>query len=256
MTLALLYPDTRVEYRVRANPIVERQYPCYAQILNHVQWTAKMGLPVQNILDYTNVPARFGGIPSVFQLVQTAMQKPVSLTKALQEWMFGLLEENAPTWYTRDQIVQAWANLYNGMKAYTNKTGWDNGYADYIQKLNLESEPMKLQPCISHNATVLVKRAPFRMYNAMTCEIECADAFDPATLSLTWAGNTHLLFAALNWARFPLPYGKGEPFPKLGGNTLPVPLLGNHTTSAYIQEEWLRFLDADEPVPAEMYWEG
>lgn len=237
-----------------APPESERVYPCYAQILTHVEWTEKMGLPVQNILQYENVAQWAGGMPDVFQLIQLPDQRPVTMTRGLQEWAFSLMEEAAPSHFTRDDVITCWASTNRGMRAYYNKTGWDDGFADYIQGINLDAEPMRLQPAISRGATVKVLRAPFWKAGIWQAEIECADAFDPKTLSLTWAGHIHLMFPAMNWSREPLPFGKSEPFPKLDGNDVPIPFLGNHTNKAYIGNDWLRYLVPREPVPAYPYW--
>lgn len=234
-------------------------YPCFAQVLNHVQMYGV------NILDYpdTAVPKSVNGIPSVRQLVQTAKQKPVTLTRDLQEWMFGLMLRNAPKWMSHDDVVKCWANTYNGAKAFTNKTGWDaidetTGnyiYADFIQGTGLKNKSgFKLQPTICHGATVKVLRPPFRMYGVETCEIEVANANDPNTLNLTYESHPWLIFPAINWTRYPLPYGQADPFPKLGGNSVYIPLLGNDTNKGYIEAEWLRFLEPHEQPPADPYW--
>jgi hypothetical protein len=236
-----------------------QEYHRFAQVKNHVQMYGV------NILDYpdTKVPASVNGIPSVRQLIQTAQQKPVTLSRDLQEWMFGLMLDAAPDGMSRADVVKCWANAYMGSKAFTNRTGWDTvdeetgklTYADYIQGTGLEnSEGFKLQPCICHGATVKVMRDPFFKAGVWQCEIEIADAFDPFTLSLNYENAPHLIFPAINWTRYPLPYGQADPFPKLGGRDVLIPLLGNHTTVGYIELDWLRFIEPGEQLPANPYW--
>jgi hypothetical protein len=240
------------------------EYPKYAQVKNHVEM---FGV---NILEYTNVPQRFGGIPSVFQLVQTATQKPVSLTKPLQEWWFGLLMANKPLWMARHEVVDCWRNLTSGMKAFTNKTGWDSdhgecaGYADYIQGLNLECDPMKLQPTICHGSTVKIMDKPTRVGGVDVYPVQAINVNTTDLSTLTFSNSPHLIFPAVNWSRCYLPntqtidpkyypHGRAEPFPKLGGNTVPVPLLA-YTDVVYIETQWLRPLNAGGDFPANPYW--
>ena len=236
-------------------PVDIPEWPRYAQVKNHVEM---FGI---NILDYTNVPKRFNGIPSVFQLIQTATQKPVTLTRPLQEWIFSLFLENAPVYMTRAEVVKCWANAFMSSKAFTNGVGWDKIdeetgeylYADFIQGTGETREGFKLQPVISHGSTVKVLRPPFAKAGIMQAEIEVLDAFDPNTLKLNYRDNRHVIFPAVNWYRFPLPDGISEPFPKLDGRDVPIPMLGNHTTVSYIDAAWLRFLSPEE-VPAQPYW--
>lgn len=229
-------------------------FPRYAQVLNHVEYTRKMGLKVQNILDFTNVPARFNGIPSVFQQVQTPLNKPISLSPDVQRWMFRLFKECAPAGMSDVDIKKAWRNAFMGSKAFTNKTGWDNNYRDVILEENMNSQDFKLQPTICHGATVKVLREPFAKGGIMQAEIEILDVLDPETLNKTYAENRHLIFPAINWYRYPTPYGMADPFPLLGENDVPIPLLGYGTNKGYINAGWIRYLDASEKIPANPYW--
>jgi len=245
---------------VETPPPPDTLYPYYAQIKNHCEWTKDLGLPIQSYLEYTNPKKTWeqlpNGLPAVGQLVQTSKQKPVVMTKAIQQWAFQILWNYAPEDFTRADVVKVWRNLYEGMKAFTNKTGWDNGYRDWIQELNLNKEDMKLQPAISHGATVKVKRAPFNMYGLLTVEIECMDAFDPSIFSKNPRTHPHLFFPAVNWNKSPAPHGHGEPFPKMEERDQFIPLLGNHTTSCYMPLSWVRFLKPDTAIPVNPYWQG
>lgn len=240
-----------------AEKLQELTYPRYAQIKNHVE---VFGI---NFLEYSQVPARFQGIPSVTQRIQTAKERPVLMTRPIQEWMFSLFMENAPAGYTRSQVVTCWRSTMEGWRAFTNKTGWDNGNADYIQGINDGAEAMRLQPTMSHGATLKVLRPPFQMGNkTWRVAFEILDAFDPKTLTLNYKDNRHVISAAINWyrgfingKRDPLhPHGWADPFPKLGGNDVPIPMLGNHVTESYIELEWVRWMRPDETLPLNPYW--
>jgi len=258
---------TQVEIRIATQLINTLPDPGagnhWAQVLNHCEYTRLHEPPTRNILEYTNVPARFNGIPSVRQRIQTANEKPVTLTRELQEWIFRLFEESAPTYMTRSDVVRCWRNAFTSGKAFCNFTGWDKEdnqgnyvYADYIQGTGLNnSTGFKLQPTICHGALIKVKRE-FEKAGIVQVAFEILDAFDSNTLALEYEDNRHLIFPAINWYRFPLPYGKADPFPYLGGYDVPIPMLGNHVTESYIERDWIRYLDPDEPFPPNFYWES
>ena len=225
-----------------------QQWPRYAQVKNHVEM---FGV---NILDFTNVPERFNGIPSVFQQVQTPKNKPISLAPHIQRWMFELFRECAPVGMSDADIKKCWKNAFMGAKAFTNKTGWDNGYQDVILEENMGAENFKLQPTICHGATVKVLREPFYKGGILQAEIEVLDVLDSSIVDRTYAENRHLIFPAINWHRFPLPHGKADPFPYLDGRDVPIPLLGYGTTKGYLDATWLRYMDDSEQFPANPYW--
>ncbi len=244
-----------VNIEIHINTKKPRPPGVFAQVKNHVEMFG------ENILEYTNVPERFGGIPSVFQLISTAQTRPVTMTRELQEWAFGLMLETAPHYMSRADVKKAYANAYMGSKAFTNGSGWDTQpdggglvYADWILETGLDNpEGWKLQNTICHGATVKVLRT-FSKAGIVQAAIECLDAYNADTLTKTYKDSPWLIFPAVNWSRYPLPYGHGEPFPKLDGADVPIPLLGYHTTEAYIDNSWLRYLSDDEPFPANPYW--
>lgn len=222
-------------------------WPKYAQVKNHVE---RFGV---NILEFTGVPKRFNGIPSVMQQIQTPQNKPISLKPEIQQWMFGLFRESAPSHFTDADLKRCWRNTFMGAKAFTNKTGWDNGYWDVILDENSGGDYFKLQPTICHGAVVKVLRPPFYKGGEMVAEIEVLDVLDPSIVERKYIENKHVIFAAINWHRYPEPHGRAESFPLLDGRDVPVPLLGYGTSKGYIGADWLRFLGDDECFPSP-YW--
>jgi len=230
----------------------EHPWPWRFHIINHVQWTRKMGLKVENILDFTNVPLEnaqgkaINGIPDWFQLEQLdPLQKAVELTRDLQLWMFGLLREVQPG-VDDVELKRCWANLTESAKMAFNRTGGnrvgENGeflYRDYIMGTGLEQqEHIKIQYGISRGNSVLVLRPPFPKFGKQVAEIKALNAQDPKTLTLTltYGENREVIYDAVNWHRYPLPFGQPEPFPYGGGV---LPLLMNGTDKAYIDWTWL-----------------
>jgi len=224
-------------------------FPRFAQVKNHVEMFSK------NILDYTGVPLRFNGIPSVMQQIQTPYNRAISLPDNVQWWMYSLFEECAPDTFTEDDIKKCWRNTMMGAKAFTNKTAWDNGFRDVVLGENMGNpEGFKLQPTICHGATVKVLRPLFWKAQMWQAEIEVLDVLDPSIVNRTYKDNRWLIFPAINWYRFPLPYGRADPFPLLGEKDVPIPLLGIGTNKGYMDAAWLRFLAPGEVIPANPYW--
>lgn len=231
-----------------------RSWPRYAQVKNHVEM---FGV---NILEYTNVPARFNGIPSVMQQIQSQTNKAVTLSKDVQMWMWRLFKECIPLSDT--ELKRCWANTFMSSKAFTNGTGWDKIdettgeplYADWIMGTGLDKKGFKLQPTICHGATIKVLRPPFAKAGIMQAEYEILDVTNPEILLKTYKDNRHLIFPAINWYRYPLPHGKAEPFPYSNEHDVPIPLFGFGTDKGYIDAAWLRWLSFDEPIPANPYW--
>lgn len=237
-------------------------FPCYARVKFH---TERYGV---NILEYTGVPARFGGIPSVMQRIQTAQEKPVTMTRALQLWSYGLIKSQAPAGMVESDMRKCWLHTYTSDVAFANKSGpeWlnDDGelaYADFVNDTNTDAEGWRLQPTISHGHTVRVLRT-FQRAGMTQAAFQIADAFDPSTLLMTRESHPHLIMCATNWSRGRradgtltpgYPNGYAEPFPKLGGRDVLVPLLGNHATESYIDNDWLEYLPADASIPAYPY---
>jgi hypothetical protein len=262
--LKLNYRDETLEFVERT---VQAEGFVYARVKYHVE---RYG---QSIVYWpeTAIPARFGGIPSVMQRIQSATELPVTLTRELQEWMFSLLFRNAPKDMSASDVKKCWANLYNGAKAYTNHTGWDTTnndgdyvYADYIQGTGLEnSKGFKLQPTVSHGMTIKVLRT-FNKAGMVQAAFEVADARNPSTLNLTHENAPHIIMCAVNWTKgwqagttSPTPgYAQGwaEPFPKLGGRDVYLPMLSSNSNEGYIDTEWLEYLQPGSNVPAYPYW--
>lgn len=66
------------------------------------------------------------------------------MVEAWQWFWFDLLSLFSPPEKTEAQIKQSWADLTHGAKFKTNKHGWNNGYTDYINRVNIElDKPMR-----------------------------------------------------------------------------------------------------------------
>lgn len=79
----------------------------------------------------------------------------IPLTFAKQKWLFdclclsayGILPDNM-TAQQKKTAIEEWAKFMDGGRCFTNKAGWNNGRADYIQGLNLGADPMEWEPLV------------------------------------------------------------------------------------------------------------
>lgn len=221
---------------------VEVTHKVFARVLHFHE---RYGL---NYVDYQrltqpNYAPNAHGMPSCFQLSQTT-ERAVPLTKPLQLWMYGLGYRNIP----------CWRNTTDEGTAFFNRSGIKSGGADYIQGINLDADPIKLQPVIGTGATVRVVGNKVRRGGKDCYPIECLNANDPDTLQRTLKDAWWLVFAATVSTIEPRPFGQVNPFPKNEDYEVPIPLLGNNTNVLYIEAGWLSFLDAPVTQPVYPYY--
>lgn len=191
------------------------------------------------------------GDPAVFQLVQKASDKAVTLTPELEMWMKRLFVESSNGHVVDKEVIRAYKNATQGGKAFTNYSGWDSqeGHQSVVIGCNLGMEPMKLQLTIGNGATVKVVGPLTQLGGQVVYPIEVLNAHDPATLKRTLKDAWWLIFAATNSTIEPAPEGQVDPFPYLADYDVPIPLLANHATRAYVEAGWIEFLgDISAPV--------
>ena len=241
----------------------DHPWPWLFQVKNHVQRFGK------TIMEMTpNFPSWKNGIPSWMQLISNQPnQKPATLTEPVQLWMWKLFKECAPSGMSDADIKKCWANAFMSSKMATNGTGWDKVdeetgepfYKDVIMGTGDGKEGFKLQYGICHGATVLVLRPPFWKANVWQAELQAMNVDDPRILTKSYAENRHLIYAGVNWHRYPLPYGKADPFPGFESNDgiihdVPFPLLVDGSDKAYIEWDWLDPYGRYETEIRSPYW--
>lgn len=195
------------------------------------------------------------GDPSVFQLLATAKQMPIFLTKQMQEWIYGLLKESANGTMTEAQLLNAWRNLTAWNKAFNNKKGREQGFADYILHENEGSQQgLGYLPVIATGATVKMIDEPIRLYGLWVQKFEVLDVRNPNTYKATYKDNWMHIFPATNSLNLDNRQERIDPFPKMyQDRDTPWPLLGDGTNVGLIERAWLRPLRSDEPHPAYPY---
>src|SRR5688572_15290589 len=110
--------------------------PTYARVLHCSQSPYTGYQRYMKWRGFVNTPGK--GDPSVFKYINRSPL--VYLTKPLQEWIFGLIREASEGVMTEAELKKAWENLTAWKKAFNNKRGREQGYADYILHVNEDAK--------------------------------------------------------------------------------------------------------------------
>jgi hypothetical protein len=205
------------------------------------------------------VPKLVGGAP--YGLPETEklfISDYIEMDKAFQEFWFALLRHACPSTWTEIQVKSAWANLTHGARAFTNKRGWNNGYQDYINGVNVGAVGMMKENVTCCGAVVLEAGAPFLKGGEEVLPIVTLDAYHlPAVADVI--DKPWFIHAATSCRpervdptpRPEMPYGTFvvNPFPQAGGNDVPVPLVTKGGIN-YIVTRRLRKLADGEAIPS------
>ena len=226
----------------------------------------------QNVFDIVDngvllIPPKVNSEPAVTQMVSVTGDTPVSITRPIADWIFKTMQEVFPT-STHDEIVKTLMNLYQGRKAFTNNTGWDEAGGNRIEYWSGsdqtgKKEPIGLQYVCSSGSTHKIVGEAY-LYRNPVWVIEAMDAFDPATLTKTYKGNEHLFsIATVNYRDATRAEGfKANPFPhfpptynrtRSNFTRVIVPLLANHRNYLYIKKIYCKELPSGTVIPAYPY---
>ncbi len=230
-----------------------RGYSGYAQVLHCSQSPVTGYRRYMSWRDFVQTTGR--GDPSVFQLVGGGGLSPIALTPELQRWLYGLIGESAQGTMTANELKNAWRNLTAWNKAFTNKGGTKQGYADYILGINTDAaEGIVYQPVIATGATVKLIGREFSRYGKKLQAIEVLDIRKPDTYAATYKKNWWTIFPATNSVNLDNKKERIDPFPKMKNDRdTPWALLGDGVNFGWIESGWLRPMRDDEAHPAYPY---
>ena len=200
----------------------------------------------------SKLPPKYG-LPAT---VKTFNSKFMKLTRPWQNYWFGLLKLAAPGWSEAD-LKRAWASLTKSDRCYTNGKGSDV-LADYINGNNLDKGPMMKETIFTTGAIlqILDHAKIYAKRGGLYYRVLIMDGNKNPPPLPSHAG----LSPFVHWAtvsRRELEYVDGKwvgrediinPFPQLGGMSVPVPNMGNGT-SDYVPVERIRILQPGEEFP-------
>jgi hypothetical protein len=152
----------------------------------------------------------------------------VTLNEAWQDYWFALLTRGSMGTMTNSQLISAWANLTVDGRAFTDHHAYNDGYADYIQKVHLDKSPIGFNPLTCGGNVVSIDETDyFFRYGDTYYRVQTLDPIndDPPDINKVNPDVTpYLVHWATNASIIQLDDGTWEvdQFPQLGG-TLGVP---------------------------------
>lgn len=109
------------------------------------------------------------GLPDQMQILPNEW---IPLTRVRQLWLFDVLclagYNKLPVDMTKAEKTVAigdWAKLMKGGVCFNNGAGWGDGYADFIQGLNISALPMEWEPLLCAGNVVDVTGEPVNISN-------------------------------------------------------------------------------------------
>lgn len=155
-------------------------------------------------------------------------------------------------------INRAFRSVTKGNRAFTNRRGWDDGYADYINGVNTDASPME-QETINCGGNVvellsdIIRVGGKDVYQVVTLN---GDQPPPDPLEINHETAPWLVFKATisrregydkrtgKWAREDIVI----PFDQLQNRDVPIPFMGKGSFN-YIEAERIRVLPDGSPLP-------
>lgn len=158
----------------------------------------------------------------------------------------------------KSMINQAFKSVTKGNRAFTNRRGWDNGFADYINGVNVDAPPMEQETINCGGNVVELLSDIVRIGGKDAYQVATLDGNQPPPdpREVNHETTPWLVFKAVisrregfdprtgKWAREDL----AIPFDQLQGHDVPIPFMGGGTSN-YIEAERVRVLPDASPVP-------
>ncbi|HJR80837.1 MAG TPA: hypothetical protein VJ821_12240 [Anaerolineales bacterium] len=202
------------------------------------------------------------GLPETVKVVDPAF---MPMTRAWQNYWADLFSlsrfdklYSGLSLTEKDIINLAFKSVTKGNRAFTNRRGWDDGYADYINGVNTNADPME-QETINCGGNVvellsnLISIGGKDAYQVVTMD---GDQLPPNPLEVNHKTAPWLVFKAIisrregydprtdEWAREDL----AIPFDQLQGHDVPIPFMGKGSFN-YMEAERIRVLPDRSPAP-------
>lgn len=202
------------------------------------------------------------GLPETIKALDSTF---MPLTKAWQIYWVDLFslsrfdklysELNA----TEKSIINlAFKSVTKGNRAFTNRRGWDDGYADYINRVNVNADPMEQETINCGGNVVELLSGIIRLGGKDVYQVATLDGDQPPPdpLEINHRTAPWLIFKATisrregydprtgKWAREEIVI----PFDQLQGYDVPIPFMGKGPFN-YIEAERIRVLPDSSPLP-------
>lgn len=204
------------------------------------------------------------GLP---ETVKTIYPEFIAMTKAWQFYWadvfslsrFGLLYRDVSA-AQKDGIKLAFRSVTAGFRAFTNRRGWDDGYADYLNGVNTGSDPMEQETINTGGNVVELLSGQVRTGGKDAYKVRTLDGKQPPPdpLQVNHKTTPWLVFKATISRREKILVNgqwNGQwkediviPFDQLQGYDVPIPFVGDGSEN-YIEAERIEILPDGAPVP-------
>jgi len=209
-----------------------------------------------------DAPQLVNGLPETVKVLQ-----PVFMPMT-ERWQFywadlfslSLYDKlyNQLTGPERDEIKQAFKSATKGDRAFTNRHGWDYGYADYINGENPGADPMEQETINCGGNVVELLSDVIRIGGSDVYQVATLDGNRPPPdpLVINHRTTPWLIFKATISRREGFDPSTGQwarediviPFDQLQSHDVPIPFMGNGPWN-YIDAERIRLLPEASPLP-------
>jgi hypothetical protein len=206
------------------------------------------------------------GLPNVWKAIGESKDIKVPINAAVQLHIFDILKRST-VGLTDSEVMAIWRNLMKGNIAFANGTGWDDGNADYIQGINLDKEPIRLEQILIGGGSHLMTEEGPKISKIFAWDLKnreaaflqstpwnCPEGWQPCVISRT----QHLAEPdpdILNPQHDALGFRYEEitPFPRtenIGANYIYMPTVTWDKDYLLIDNTSLRFMTDEEVKPA------
>jgi hypothetical protein len=155
------------------------------------------------------------------ETVATTKQEFCPLDKSWQYFWFELLQLSNQL-MTEQEIMIAWASLTYDKRAFTDRHAVQNGFADYVQDLNIDKKPISIKElsCAGNIVKAVGKDKKsiiVECFNGSKPAPNAADVWGVSPEKIHWATEISTIVYKKRWAsdKFPQLKGCGVPFPLL-----------------------------------------
>jgi hypothetical protein len=170
---------------------------------------------------------------------------------------YGMLYKNLSA--TRQEYIRtAFKSCTAGFRAFTNGTGWNNGYANYVNGINLDADPMKQETINTGGNVVELLSEIIRIGGKNVYKIRALDGTLPPPNPILVNSTTTpwLVFKATiskrhsynadtdTWAREDIVI----PFGQMDGADVPIPFMADKSEN-YIEAKVIEVLPDNAVVP-------
>lgn len=193
------------------------------------------------------------GLPNVWKAVGETNDIKVPINELVQRHIFDVLKRST-VGLTATEHMAIWKNLMKGNIAFANGTGWDDGNADYIQGINLDNEPIRLEQILIGGGSHLMTGEGPKVCKIFAWDLKnrLQDFLKSTPWNCPW-GWQPCVISRTQHDSLGRRYEEITPFPRterIGANYIYMPTVTWNKDYLLIDKTSLRFMTDSEVKPA------